>query len=133
GQDDLSQLKEALVDSSFTVDDLNLAEKPEIPDDASVIAIVGPTRPLLDMELEKLRAFTGRGGRLLIAADPGQSHNLALLTKTYGIEFKNTYILSQISRQVGKGMATAIGLVYDPSNAVTKKLTNGQMTVFDLA
>jgi hypothetical protein len=41
-----------------------------IPDDADVIAIVGPTRPYTEAEVAALDAFLDGGGRLLVALDP---------------------------------------------------------------
>jgi ABC-type uncharacterized transport system involved in gliding motility auxiliary subunit len=42
----------------------------EVPDDAAVLAIVGPTRAYTEVEIEALDAFLDRGGRLLVALDP---------------------------------------------------------------
>lgn len=41
-----------------------------IPDDADVIAIVGPTRPYTEVEIAALDAFLDGGGRALVALDP---------------------------------------------------------------
>jgi ABC-type uncharacterized transport system involved in gliding motility auxiliary subunit len=131
--DSLKQLTEALEGASYKVESLNFAEKPRIPEDASAIAIVGPLHPLMDAELEMLRNYSRAGGRLLIAADPGQRNNIALLTKSLGIEFKNNFVFNQISQIVGRGLATAIGLDYDSTNDITKNFRNGEMTIFDLA
>lgn len=129
----LGQLVEALEGASYKVETLNFAQSPKIPEDANVIAVVGAVNPLLEAELDMLREFARTGGRLLIAADPGQSHNLALLTKSLGVEYKNNFLFNQISQIVGRGLATAIGLDYDPSAEITKKFKNGEMTIFDLA
>ena len=42
----------------------------EVPEDADVLAIVGPTRAYTEVEIEALDAFLDRGGRLLVALDP---------------------------------------------------------------
>jgi ABC-type uncharacterized transport system involved in gliding motility auxiliary subunit len=42
----------------------------EVPADADVLAIVGPTRPFTEPELAALEAFVGRGGRLMVCLDP---------------------------------------------------------------
>jgi ABC-type uncharacterized transport system involved in gliding motility auxiliary subunit len=41
-----------------------------VPEDADVLAVVGPTRALTDAEVEALEAYLERGGRLLVALDP---------------------------------------------------------------
>lgn len=129
----LTQLVETLEGASFKVESLNFAQAPSIPENASLVALVGTTSPLLDAELEILRKYARSGGRLLIAADPGQRHNLALLTKPFGVEYRNNFILNEISQIVGRGLASAIGLVYDKNSEITKKFRDGEMTIFDLA
>src|SRR5690606_10365457 len=47
----LGQLVEALEGASYKVQPLNFAEKPAIPEDANLIAIVGPQAPYLEGEL----------------------------------------------------------------------------------
>ncbi len=42
----------------------------EVPEDADVLAIVGPTRAYTEAEIEAINAFLDRGGRLLVALDP---------------------------------------------------------------
>jgi ABC-type uncharacterized transport system involved in gliding motility auxiliary subunit len=127
----LTGLKKALEDSSFQVKPLDLISTPKVPDDAAVVAIVGSTTPLLDGELDLLRSYARAGGRLLIAADPGQRHNLSLLTRTLGVEFKNNYVLSPISQLMGRSMASSVGVTYDETSEITNKF-HGNMTVFDL-
>lgn len=128
----LSGLKKALEDSSFVVKPLDLISNPKIPEDAAVIAIIGPRTPMLDPEMNLLRDYARSGGRLLVAADPGQKHNIALLTKSLGVEYKNNYVLSPISQLMGRSMASAVGVLYSKESEVTNKF-QAAMTVFDLA
>ncbi|MCB0411804.1 MAG: GldG family protein, partial [Bdellovibrionales bacterium] len=129
----LSQLVESLEGASYKVEPINFTEKAAIPEDASLIAIVGPQAPYLDAELNLLRDYLRKGGRVVVAVDPGQHHNLSLLTKSVGVEFKNNYILNQLSQIVGRGLASAIGITYESGAGVTDKFQNGEMTIFDLA
>lgn len=126
----LSNIKVALEDSSFEVSSLELL-KGEVPEDAAVIAVVGSQTSLLDSEMKALREYAKAGGRLLIAVDPGQKHNIALLTKSLGIEFKNNFVLSPLSQLIGKSMASVVGVEYSETSEITKKF-QGSMTVFDL-
>ena len=127
----IASLKQELLDSSYKVDTLSLVANPAIPDDADIVAIVGPERPFLQEEVALLRDFARQGGDILLAVDPGMKHNLALLTKTFGIEFKNNYVFSPISRMLGRGLV-AIGNEYSSASSITKKFPSA-MTVFDLA
>ena len=65
-------LKKALEDSSFQVKPLDLINNPKVPEDAAVVAVIGPTVALLEPEMDLLRDYARSGGRMLVAADPGQ-------------------------------------------------------------
>lgn len=131
--DGLKLFKQSLEQSAFKVEPLNLAGKGEVPPDAAVVAIVGSLSQLLDGEIKILRDFVKKGGRLFIAADPGQRHNLALLTKPLGVEFMNNFIINQKGVQ-GRSQASTLGLVYDPNDEITKRFEPGNsLTIFDLA
>ncbi len=42
----------------------------EVPSDADVVVIIGPTTPYTETEIAALGAFLDRGGRMLVALDP---------------------------------------------------------------
>ena len=126
--------KTALEEASYIVQTLNLMEKGGVPEDANVVVIAGPTTQFQEGELNWLRDYAKKGGRLLVALDPGQRHNLANLTKTFGVEFANNYILNEYNQLLGRGVASAIGLIFDPQNDITKPFPTGRnYAVFDLA
>ena len=130
----LTLFKKALQDSSFEVESLSLIEKENIPQDAEALAIVGAKMQFLDVELQKVIAYVRSGGKLFLAVDPGQRHQLANLTKSFGIEFRNNYIVSDHFQIQGRGRGSAIGVMYDTSNEITKSFRSGQvLTVFDIA
>lgn len=128
----LSGLKSALEGSGVQAKTLDLISNPKVPEDAAVIAVVGPTVAMLEPEMKLLREYARAGGRLLVAADPGQRHNMAQLTKSLGVEYKNNYILSPTSRLMGRSMASAIGAIYSQESEITNKF-QAMITVFDLA
>ncbi len=74
-----------------------------IPDDADVIAIVGPTRPYTEAEIDALEAFLDGGGRALVALDP--------LIETDGT-MRQTRIEAFLA---GRGVMVNEDLVVDPS------------------
>jgi ABC-type uncharacterized transport system involved in gliding motility auxiliary subunit len=127
GTDDtgLKELAKSLEEGSFKVDTLNLLDKKEIPSDASVLAIVGPVVPYLDTELKWLRDYALKGGKLLIALDPGTKQNLANLTKTLGVQYQNNYVFTQSSMIQGGGPATILGRSFDQASDITKSFPSG--------
>ena len=126
------QLKKELESASYDVKTFKFVETGKIPEDASLIAIIGPKQPLLQPELDALLEYAANGGALLLAMDPGMKHNLGDLSKKLGVEFRNNYVVDQVGALLGVGAAVAIGVKYSASSEITKKF--GQdMTGFRLA
>jgi ABC-type uncharacterized transport system involved in gliding motility auxiliary subunit len=120
----LGEFAKALKESSFQTEPLNLMDSKEVPADAKAVAVIGPTVPLLENEVQALRAYAERGGRLFLALDPGVRHNLANLTKSLGVQFENNYIFSML-QIYGQGPATVIGRNFDPGSEITKNFPSG--------
>lgn len=128
----MKQLTNALEAASFHVETLNLIDKKAIPKDAAVIAIVGPQVAYLDAELKWLREYIHGGGKIFIAIDPGQRHNLANLTKTLGVQFANNYVFTNVTIE-GGGPAVVLGRFFDPGSEVTRSFPSGRsMAIFPL-
>ncbi len=124
GGQSLKDLVKLLTDSSFQTATLNLLDKPEIPADATILAIVGPSLPYLETELDLLRTYLKAGGRLFIALDPGQRHNLANLTKSVGVEFPNNFIMTMQPLE-SNGPALIAGREFDQGSAITRSFPLG--------
>jgi ABC-type uncharacterized transport system involved in gliding motility auxiliary subunit len=62
-------LEESLKRENMETADTSLLSG-EVPEDADVLAIIGPTRAYTEPEIEALDAFLDGGGRLLVALDP---------------------------------------------------------------
>lgn len=69
GERSLTVLSEALSRETIETEPLELFAG-QVPDDADVVAIIGPTRPYTEVEIEALGRFLDRGGRLLVCLDP---------------------------------------------------------------
>lgn len=129
----LSDFSQSLKESSFQTETLNLTEKTAVPKDAAFVAIIGPNSEFLEPELGILRDYARKGGRLLIALDPGEKHHLAGLVKTFGGQFENDYLIT-FNPLVGRGEAAAIGATFDTTSEITKPFIDGQSRLlFDMA
>jgi len=64
--------KTILQKQNFTVKDLGLAQglANDVPDDADVVLILGPSDPFAPEEISALQRYADRGGHLLISLDP---------------------------------------------------------------
>ncbi len=116
----LSTLVQSLRGMAFEVETLSLIQQGAVPEDATIVAVVGPRRALLDEEIELLSDFALGGGRLVIAADPGQRHNIGLLTTALGVEFANNFVINDTMLLRGRGADSVIGAGYDPDHPVTR-------------
>lgn len=87
-----STLVAALRNDNFEVEPLTIAQQGSIPDDASVVVVAGPTTDFLPSELQALRAYLRRGGKLQLMLDPPGPEStddvtgLIELAREWGIE-----------------------------------------------
>lgn len=98
----LAVLTEALKRENVTTKPLELFAG-SVPDDADVVAIIGPTRPYTEVEIAALDAYLDRGGRLLVCLDP--------LIDPDG-SMRSTRLEDFLAR---RGVAVGDDLVIDPS------------------
>ena len=89
----------ALTSDNFVVDKLVLAQQTSVPNDADVLIIAGPKTDFLAPEIELLKAYLARGGKILLMLDPvlkadaPQPTALQALLKDWGIEADNDIVL----------------------------------------
>ncbi len=93
-RDTVRRLRELMEDQGFTVKDLGPAEglATDVPADAGVVLLIGPTQPLLAEEAAALVRHVERGGRLFVALDPEAGLDMADLLKPIGLQFETTLL-----------------------------------------
>jgi len=74
---------------NYKVQRLGLAEglATEVPEDASVVIVVGPSREFMPEEIASLQAYAARGGDLLVSLDPEEDVLLTEVLAPLGVEF----------------------------------------------
>jgi len=75
----------ALRNETYEVESLFLASVGEVPSDADLVVVAGPTRPLLDVEHTSLAAYMNRGGAVMVLLDPRTHTNFAEVLAGRGI------------------------------------------------
>jgi ABC-type uncharacterized transport system involved in gliding motility auxiliary subunit len=70
GEDTYSQLRSTLENKNYMVGSLNLLANNPIPEDAKVIIIAGPQKPVSDAEVSQLDSFIQNGGSLIVLEEP---------------------------------------------------------------
>jgi ABC-type uncharacterized transport system involved in gliding motility auxiliary subunit len=128
----------ALKGDNFETGKLALAQEGKIPDDASVLIIAGPQTDFLAPEMDMLRAYLKKGGKLFLMIDPVPKFdsppltNLIGLAKEWGIDVGNDYVLDQsgVGQMFGAGPQVPIAMNY-PAHPITTGFN--EMTAYQLA
>lgn len=83
-------LRKLLESQNYTVKDLGLAQGlgSELPKDAFLVVVLGPSKALLAEEVATLRRYADGGGHLLLALDPDAKADLDPLAGVAGLTWK---------------------------------------------
>jgi ABC-type uncharacterized transport system involved in gliding motility auxiliary subunit len=129
----LSQAMKALEEENFTVQPLNLADRSEVPADASLLVVAGPKRKLFAQEVQALKNYLSSGGSLLVMLDPDADPGLDSLLNDWGVKLDGAIAIdaSGQGRAVGLGPATPIVTSYG-NHPITQAFNNG-FSVYPLA
>src|SRR5688500_1226672 len=103
-------IKAMLQAQNYEVKNLGLIDGlgSEIPEDATMVLVLGPRTPLLEEELGALDRYLERGGSVLIALDPRSDAVLGPLESRLGVHFDRTSILDDKNFVAQRGPRWAI-------------------------
>ena len=133
-----SKIAARLTSGNFIVDKVVLAQQGAVPDDADVLVIAGPKADFLAPEIDAVKAYLAKGGRVLLLLDPvlkaDQPQPAALqgLAREWGIEPDNDIILdiSGMGRLLGTDESVPVAASY-PAHPITENFN--LMTAYPLA
>lgn len=133
-RDGYSALSGMLRLDNYMVERLVLAQQKEVPADATVVVIGGPTSDILPAELDMLRAYLGRAGKLMVLIDPpiggqpAQLPNLEALIKEWGVTL-GTNVVVDLSGATNDP-SIAVAATY-PLHAITEQFAT--LTIYPVA
>jgi ABC-type uncharacterized transport system involved in gliding motility auxiliary subunit len=127
-----------LTSGNFVVDKTVLAQAGKVPDDADVLVVAGPKTDFLPAEIDALKAYLTKGGKLLVMLDPvlkadqPQPAGLQALLKEWGIDADNDIVLdvSGMGRLLGTDESVPVAASY-PAHPITENFN--LMTAYPLA
>jgi hypothetical protein len=95
----IRDMREVLQQLGYVVRQLGAAEglASDVPNDATMVAMVGPTKPLLPEEVASLTRYFDKGGRLFIALDPEAGLDYADLLGPLGVKFVPTVLNNDVA------------------------------------
>jgi len=103
----------------FQTDELLLATVKEIPKDAQVVVVAGPTAAFLEGEAKLLKEWVEKGGKLLAMVDPAIQNGLEKTFAEWGIAIGNDEVIDPESQQPEYAIAQQYA-----EHAITKPRTS---------
>jgi ABC-type uncharacterized transport system involved in gliding motility auxiliary subunit len=137
GQLSYETAKTTLESKNYTVEALNLLSTKGIPEDASVIVIAGPQKPLTKDEVDQLKKYVEAGGSLIVMENPVQMTEFgdakdplaAYLTSDWGITLNNDVVIDYVNTQNPlQAVSSNIGV-----HPITQNLTENYIVILPQA
>jgi len=131
-----SEIVKNLKTDNFDVAAVTLAQTGKIADDATAVIIAGPKNDYLAPEVEALRVYLKKGGKLLLMVDPPDRlesaplTNLIAFAREWGVELGNNIIIDQVGQMVAGNALTPIA-TRAGTHAITRDFN--VMTAFPVA
>ena len=124
--------------SNFMVETLPLAQDPNVPADADILVIAGPSSDYLPGEIDGLKAYLRRGGHVLLLLDPPANAdakpltNLIAFAREWAIDVGTNVVVdvSGVGRAFNAGPEVPIALRYPP-HPINDRFD--QMTAYSVA
>lgn len=129
-RDGFGQLGESLKRENYGVEKLVIAQAGSVPDDASVVVVAGPSSDFFPPEIDALKKYLDKQGKLLLMVDPPakadspQPVALIALAKEWGIELGNNIIVdaSGMGRLIGTDASVPVAANY-PAHPITERFS----------
>jgi len=125
--------KRALENEGYEIEALNLLSRGAVPPDGAVVIVAAPKKPLMSTEVDTLKAYLEKGGRLLIMLEAFEDGGLKGFLERYGVGLDDGIILdvNQVSQALGVSAVMPLVSQYGPSK-ITKDFTN-LITIYPMA
>ena len=120
-----SAIVQALGSENYKVETLALAQKPEVPANATAVIVAGPKTDLLQPEADALAKYLDAGGKLLVLIDPPEKAGavpltaLTTLLKGWALEPGNDIVVdtSGVGQLLGMNEVMPVAVRY-PSHPI---------------
>jgi len=137
-RDGYNGIADALKRENYTVDKVVLAQQGAVPDDAAIVDVAGPRNDFFPPEIDALRKYLAKGGKLLMELDPPDKAdsppltNLIALAHDWGVDVGTNLVIdvSGMGQLFGASEGMPVAANY-PSHPITDRFT--VMTVYPLA
>lgn len=121
---DLGSFGSELQSKGFTLETLNLAQDPGIPEDARLLVIASPRVSYLPGEVRMIREYAKSGGNLLWLIEPDGLHGLDALAEELGVSRLPGTVVDPTSRLFGISDPAYSLVVEYPDHPLTRGLSS---------
>jgi ABC-type uncharacterized transport system involved in gliding motility auxiliary subunit len=121
---------QSLKNENIEVQNINLAQKGEVPADADAVIIAGPVISFSAIEAEALTAYLQKNGKLLVLVDPYTHAGLDAVLQPYGLKFDDDLIVYRGQTATGETVTLPIALIYQggfSSQPITTKFAQANL------
>lgn len=134
-RDGYGSISQLLARENYAVEKIALAQTSAVPDDATAVVVAGPKNDFFPPEIDALKAYLAKNGKLLLLLDPPERldapplTNLIALAREWGIDVGNDVVVdvSGMGRLFGASEAMPVAVTY-PKHAITDRFN--VMTVY---
>ena len=127
-RDSYSSIASALGSENYSVDQLVLAQQKDVPADASVLIVAGPRTDFFPAEMDMLKRYLARGGKVFFLLDPpakGDDRDvpgLIAFLKEWGIDVGTNVVVdvSGTGQLLGTGPEVPVAAKYQ-AHAITDR------------
>jgi ABC-type uncharacterized transport system involved in gliding motility auxiliary subunit len=120
-RDGYGTIAKSLGSENYTVESLVLAQQKDVPGDASVVIVPGPKTDFFGPELDMVKRYLAKGGKLFLLIDPpdkagGEVTSLTALLKDWAIEIGDNVVVdvSGMGQLLGTGPEVPVAAKYQP-------------------
>jgi ABC-type uncharacterized transport system involved in gliding motility auxiliary subunit len=137
-RDGYNAISTALGNENYGVDKVVLAQAGSVADDAAVVIVAGPRTDFFAPEIDALKKYLEKSGKLLLMLDPPEKAdsppltNLIALAHDWGVDVGKDVVVdvSGMGRLIGTDASVPVAASY-PSHAITQNFKF--LTAFPLA
>jgi ABC-type uncharacterized transport system involved in gliding motility auxiliary subunit len=137
-RDGYNAIAAALGRENYAVDKLVVAQQGTVPDDASVVIVAGPKTDFFPPEIEALKKYLDKSGKLLLELDPPDRPDsppltgLIALAHDWGVQVGDNIVVdaSGMGRLIGTDASVPVAATY-PSHPITQRFS--LLTAYPLA
>jgi ABC-type uncharacterized transport system involved in gliding motility auxiliary subunit len=125
---------------NYGTDKLVIAQQGAVPDDAAVVIVAGPKTDFFPQEIDALKKYLDKAGKLLLMLDPPDKPdsppltNLIALAHDWGVDVGNNIVVdaSGMGRLIGTDASVPVSASYPP-HPITQQTQFRLLTAFPLA